>query len=93
VSITGAAGGIGRATAFTVAAQGAAAVALIDTNAEGLAVTAHAAAKAGVEGFTRALGRVGEPEDVANAIASLASDEASFITGHVLAVNGGLFMG
>jgi len=35
------------------------------------------------------LGRLGRPEDVANAIAFLASDEASFITGTTLAVDGG----
>ena len=35
------------------------------------------------------LGRLGTPEDVAHAIAFLASDEASFITGQVLAPNGG----
>jgi 3-oxoacyl-[acyl-carrier protein] reductase len=39
------------------------------------------------------LGRVGTPEDVANAMAFLASDEASYITGHVLNVNGGMLMG
>jgi 3-oxoacyl-[acyl-carrier protein] reductase len=39
------------------------------------------------------LGRVGSPEDVANAVRFLASDEASYITGHVLSVNGGLLMG
>ena len=39
------------------------------------------------------LGRVGTAEDVANAVAFLASDEASYITGHVLNVNGGMFMG
>jgi 3-oxoacyl-[acyl-carrier protein] reductase len=39
------------------------------------------------------LGRVGLPADVANAVAFLASDEASYITGHVLSVNGGLLMG
>ena len=38
------------------------------------------------------LGRVGSPEDVANAVAFLASEEASYITGHVLAVNGGMYM-
>jgi 3-oxoacyl-[acyl-carrier protein] reductase len=39
------------------------------------------------------LGRVGSPADVANAVAFLASDEASYITGHVLNVNGGMLMG
>jgi len=36
------------------------------------------------------LGRMGSPEDVANAYAFLASDEASFISGAVLSVDGGL---
>jgi len=39
------------------------------------------------------LGRVGSAADVANAVAFLASDEASYITGHVLNVNGGMLMG
>jgi 3-oxoacyl-[acyl-carrier protein] reductase len=39
------------------------------------------------------LGRVGTPEDVASAVAFLASEEASYITGHVLSVNGGMLMG
>jgi len=39
------------------------------------------------------LRRVGTPEDIANAVAFLASDDASYITGHVLSVNGGMFMG
>jgi len=39
------------------------------------------------------LGRVGTPDDVAGAVAFLASDEASYITGHVLNVNGGMLMG
>src|SRR4030088_3800115 len=39
------------------------------------------------------LGRVGSPEDVASAAGFLASEEASYITGHVLNVNGGLLMG
>jgi 3-oxoacyl-[acyl-carrier protein] reductase len=39
------------------------------------------------------LGRVGTVDDVASAVAFLASDEAAYITGHVLNVNGGLLMG
>jgi len=39
------------------------------------------------------LGRVGSSEDVAGAVAFLASDDASYITGHVLGVNGGMLMG
>jgi len=38
------------------------------------------------------LGRLGTPEDVASAVGFLASDEAAYITGHVLAVNGGMYM-
>ena len=37
------------------------------------------------------LGRMGEAEDVANAVAFLASEEASYITGTVLHVNGGMY--
>ena len=39
------------------------------------------------------LGRVGTPDDIANAVSFLASEEASYITGHVLNVNGGMLMG
>lgn len=38
------------------------------------------------------LGRIGAPEDVAEAIAFLVSDRARFITGQVLPVNGGFYM-
>ena len=39
------------------------------------------------------LGRVGTPEEVASAVAFLASEDAAYITGHVLNVNGGMLMG
>ena len=39
------------------------------------------------------LGRIGTPEDAAHAVVFLASEEASYITGHVLNVNGGMLMG
>jgi 3-oxoacyl-[acyl-carrier protein] reductase len=39
------------------------------------------------------LGRAGTDADIANAVCFLASDEAAYITGHVLDVNGGMYMG
>lgn len=38
------------------------------------------------------LGRGGQPEEVANAVLFLASDESSFINGHTLNVNGGMYV-
>lgn len=38
------------------------------------------------------LGAMGDPEDVANAVVYLASDAAKYVTGHVLHVNGGMYM-
>jgi 3-oxoacyl-[acyl-carrier protein] reductase len=37
------------------------------------------------------VGRIGSPDDVAAAVCFLASDEAAYITGQVLAVNGGMY--
>jgi NAD(P)-dependent dehydrogenase (short-subunit alcohol dehydrogenase family) len=50
--------------------------------------TGNAERKAGLIS-TVPLGRVGEPDEIANAIVFLCSDKAAFITGHVLSVDGG----
>ena len=39
-----------------------------------------------------ALNRLGDPQDIANAVSFLASEKANYITGTVLHVNGGLYM-
>jgi 3-oxoacyl-[acyl-carrier protein] reductase len=38
------------------------------------------------------LQRMGEAKDVANAVKFLLSDESSYITGHTLSINGGMYM-
>lgn len=38
------------------------------------------------------LGRFGKPEDIANAVFFLVSEMGSYVTGHVLSVNGGMYM-
>ncbi len=39
---------------------------------------------------TLAMGRLGQPEEIANLVAFLASDEASYITGAAYAIDGGI---
>jgi len=48
----------------------------------------------GIDAFssTIPMGRVGQPEDLAAAVAFLASEAAGYITGHTLSVNGGRYM-
>jgi 3-oxoacyl-[acyl-carrier protein] reductase len=84
--------GLTKATAREVASRGITANAV----APGFVLTELTEAlpeniQAGIRGATP-LGRFGTPEEIAAAVAFLASDEASYITGHVLAVDGGLVM-
>ncbi|HEX4466095.1 MAG TPA: SDR family oxidoreductase [Solirubrobacteraceae bacterium] len=102
--VTGGASGIGAATARRLAAEGAR-IAIVRSNAvapgpiETPLLNAAPAMlgelgerlKKGMVNAT-ALGRSGEPEEVASAIAFLASDDASYVTGQTLGVSGGLSM-
>jgi NAD(P)-dependent dehydrogenase (short-subunit alcohol dehydrogenase family) len=47
--------------------------------------------KEAIEQFTalEPVGRMGQPEEIANAVVWMCSDEASFVTGHAMAVDGG----
>jgi NAD(P)-dependent dehydrogenase (short-subunit alcohol dehydrogenase family) len=58
--------------------------------AKGISFEEFRAAVVKEQGAGTPLGRVAEPEDVANLVIFLASDEASFITGQAYNVNGGL---
>lgn len=84
--------GLTKATAREVAARGVTANAIapgfIDTD-----MTRDLSESAKTE-FLRQipLGHAGSPEDVANAVLFLASEEAHYITGHVLNVDGGMVM-
>ncbi len=84
--------GFSRALAREVASRGitvnVVAPGMIDTDmTAGLNESAQAAMLAQIP-----MGRLGTTEDVAGAIGFLASDEAAYVTGHVLAVNGGMYM-
>ena len=84
--------GFSRALAREVASRGitvnVVAPGMIDTDmTAGLNESAQAAMLAQIP-----MGRLGTTRDVAGAICFLASDEAAYVTGHVLAVNGGMYM-
>ena len=74
--VTGASRGLGRAIALRLAASGAAVVA--------------GARAALVDRIP--MGRLGSPNEVAGVVGFLASDEAAYITGQVVGVNGGMYM-
>jgi NAD(P)-dependent dehydrogenase (short-subunit alcohol dehydrogenase family) len=84
-----AASGLTKHLAVELASQGIRvnAVAPGTINTAAVARMDPAGIKAGVA--RHPMGRIGEPEEVANAILFLASDEASFITGAILPVDGG----
>lgn len=84
--------GFTKALALEVASRGitvnAVAPGLIDTDmTKGISDGAHEEWAARIP-----LKRLGTPDDIAAAVAFLASDEASYITGQVLAVNGGMYL-
>lgn len=84
--------GFTKALALEVASRqitvNAVAPGLIDTDmTRAIAADTQAEWAAGIP-----LKRLGTPEDIAGAVTFLASDEAAYITGHVLAVNGGMYM-
>jgi 3-oxoacyl-[acyl-carrier protein] reductase len=84
--------GFAKAVALEVASRGitvnVVAPGLIDTD-----MTRAITASAHEEWASKIpLRRLGTPDDVASAVCFLASDEASYITGQVLAVNGGMYM-
>ena len=84
--------GFSKALAREVASRGitvnVVAPGMIDTDmTAGLSESAHAAMLAQIP-----MGRLGTAEDVAGAVCFLASDEAAYVTGHVLAVTGGMYM-
>lgn len=84
--------GFTKALALEVASRGitvnAVAPGLIDTDmTKGISAGAHEEWAARIP-----LKRLGTPDDIAAAVAFLASDEASYITGQVLAVNGGMYL-
>ncbi len=84
--------GLTKALALEVASRritvNAVAPGLIETDmTSALAADAH-----GTWASRIPLQRLGTPDEVAAAVEFLASDEAAYITGHVLAVNGGMYM-
>lgn len=90
--VTGAAGRLGCAIASRLANDGHRIV-LVDV-AQSVHTEARLLQNAGYEAraLPTPIGRMGRPEEVADAVGYLASDAASYSTGAILDVNGGSFM-
>jgi len=83
--VTGGASGIGRAAARCMAMAGSRVI-LGDADSIGR----FPPLCDGVLRMMQPLGRSGQPEEIAEALAWLCSDAASFVTGHALVVDGGM---
>jgi 3-oxoacyl-[acyl-carrier protein] reductase len=87
--VTGASRGIGAAIAKHLAHAGAKVVVNYAGNARA-AEEVVAAIRASGSDALAALGRIGEPEDIARVVCFLAGDDAGWISGQNLGANGGL---
>ena len=87
--VTGGNSGIGRATEFAKSGIRINAIAPggVKTDMEKRFVESN---RQLLETFDFSVGRIGSPEDIANAVIWLLSDKASFVLGHTLLVDGGI---
>jgi 3-oxoacyl-[acyl-carrier protein] reductase len=87
--VTGGSCGIGRAIAERLGADGATVVVNYHANRAAADQVTTAIERAG--GHAVPLGRLGEPDDIADIVAFLTSDAARWITGETVHAGGGLF--
>jgi NAD(P)-dependent dehydrogenase (short-subunit alcohol dehydrogenase family) len=88
VIVVGGSAGMGRQVAVDIVGRSKARV--DDTVAE---LTSRRGQAWGIAAELHPLGRVGTPADVANAVTYLLSDQASWVTGAILNVDGGIMAG